>query len=716
MMSDRRRGWPVRRGLAGLAAAAFLLLRLVPVGLAAPSGTVSGVLQVEGMLTTKAVAVVTVLDQGAAPTEALIVGQQRSQVSGTGSLPFSVRYDPTRVNPAHPYVLYASIVDGDAVLQSSSPVPVITGGPETGLVVPMALRPDGPATLPVTIVKTDTTALSATAVAQVGVVKVGSGRLASSDLSVTPGQVPIALAIPYDPALVDPTAQYVAKASIVDGGSVWESLQPVVIDPGSPSAVTIEVTALPARLPTVPSSPAPSTTPKPSATPAPTPKPTPVPTPKPTPVPTPKPTPVPTPMPTATPAPTAKPTTAPSATPTPVATAAPTATATTAATTAPTPTPTATPTAPPSATAAPSPTPRPTSGTVDGTLVYREPAKLSEGAKAVVALVDEGNGSSVAVVASEVIPTPGQQPIAFSLGYATARIDPARAYTIRAAIIDGDNAWVSATGVAVITEGAPTSGVVVSLTYRPDLLLGEVTGTMTGIAGPLGDGASSVTMVVQPETGTVLGFDARPRPGATSPIPFSVPFNVADVDPEATYVVTSEVTDGDSSWESSTQPKVITDGNPFSGVVVPVAAVATPTPAPRLHQARRRSASAAPTPAPGEGEGGPPWWLLIVALVVIGGVVAFLLIRRNAEPPPDAAAGDEPMTEPPPDAAAGDEPMTEPPPDAAAGEEPMTEPPPDAPAGDEPMTEPPPDAPAGGEPMTEPPLDAPAGGEVGRGV
>jgi uncharacterized lipoprotein YbaY len=265
-----------------------------------------------------------------------------------------------------------------------------------------------------------------------------------------------------------------------------------------------------------------------------------------------------------------------------------------------------------------------------------------------VALVDEGNGSSVAVVASDVIRTPGQQPIAFSLTYATAEIDANKTYTIRAAIVDGDNAWVSATGVPVITAGAPTSGVVVPLTYRPDLLLGEVTGTLTGVDATLGDDASSVTMVVRPDTGAVLGFDARPQPGATSPIPFSVPFNVAEVDPGATYVVTSEVTDGERSWESTTSPKVITGGNPLTGVAVPLAAVATPTPSPSPtpsptpSPAPTPSATPVPTPAPEE-EGGPPWLLLlIIAAVVVGGIAAYLYTQRNDTPPPteSPAAGD----------------------------------------------------------------------------
>jgi uncharacterized lipoprotein YbaY len=318
-------------------------------------------------------------------------------------------------------------------------------------------------------------------------------------------------------------------------------------------------------------------------------------------------------------------------TPAPTPTAAPTA--------APTPTPTAAPTATPapSTTAGPTATPAPTEGTVSGTLVYREPATLSGVAKAVVALVDEGNGSSVAVVASEVIETPGQQPVAFSLTYATADIQADRTYTIRAAIVDGDNAWVSATGAPVITNGAPSSGVLVSLTYRPDLLLGEVTGTLTGIDEPLGDGASAVTMVVRPDTGAVLGFDARPQPGASAPIPFSVPFNVADVDPDVTYVVTGEITDGEQSWESATSPKVITGGNPLSGVEVQLVAVATPTPSPSPSPTPAPSATPVPTPSPEEGGGIPPWLILVFAVIVIGGIAAYLLARRRAadgEPTP----------------------------------------------------------------------------------
>jgi uncharacterized lipoprotein YbaY len=120
-MSHRPRWSSAGRALVGLAAAATLLFQLVPTGLAAPSGVVSGVLEVEGALTTSAVAVVTIVDAGAGATEPLIVGQQRGPATAAGSIPFTVRYDPARIDPKRPYVLYASIVDGDAVIQSTAP-------------------------------------------------------------------------------------------------------------------------------------------------------------------------------------------------------------------------------------------------------------------------------------------------------------------------------------------------------------------------------------------------------------------------------------------------------------------------------------------------------------------------------------------------------------------------------------------------------------------
>jgi uncharacterized lipoprotein YbaY len=266
------------------------------------------------------------------------------------------------------------------------------------------------------------------------------------------------------------------------------------------------------------------------------------------------------------------------------------------------------------------------------------------------------------VVATQVIQTPGQQPIAFSIAYATADIDPDRTYTIRGAIVDGDNAWVSAEGVEVVTGGAPSSGVVVRLTFRPDLLLGEVSGTLTGIEGSLGEDASSVTMIVQQETGVVLGFDARPQVGASAPIPFAVPFNVAEVDPDAAYVVVADVTDGDRSWETVNPPAVITDGNPFVDVAVVLAAVATPSPSPS--PTPMPSATPAPAPPPAEEEGGPPWVLLLALVAGIGIAAAVIVARRGSKPPPPTApAGDE--------AAAGAE---APPPDdgAATGPEPET--------------------------------------------
>ena len=61
------------------------------------------------------------------------------------------------------------------------------------------------------------------------------------------------------------------------------------------------------------------------------------------------------------------------------------------------------------------------------------------------------------IVGSQVIQTPGQKPIAFKVGYTKSQIDSNLVYSIEAAVLDGDKAWVTAAGTPVITKGNPTS-------------------------------------------------------------------------------------------------------------------------------------------------------------------------------------------------------------------------------------------------------------------
>ena len=123
--------------------------------------------------------------------------------------------------------------------------------------------------------------------------------------------------------------------------------------------------------------------------------------------------------------------------------------------------------------------PTPITGPVTGTLTYREPHTLSGDAFAVVALVrGSARATENSIVASEIDRGITTVPVSFSLDLGGATIDPSATYTIQATIVDGENAWVTAHGIPVLTKGNP-SNVAITLSYRPDLLKGAVTGQIT---------------------------------------------------------------------------------------------------------------------------------------------------------------------------------------------------------------------------------------------
>ena len=99
-------------------------------------------------------------------------------------------------------------------------------------------------------------------------------------------------------------------------------------------------------------------------------------------------------------------------------------------------------------------------------------------------------------------------PVSFSLDLGGATIDPSATYTIQASIVDGENAWVTAHGIPVLTKGNP-SNVAITLSYRPDLLKGAVTGQITGVGVAPSATAYSMAVLVDPATGNSLGIDVR---------------------------------------------------------------------------------------------------------------------------------------------------------------------------------------------------------------
>jgi uncharacterized lipoprotein YbaY len=669
----------VRRTLPLLVLVAALATMLLPTAISGATAQVTGTMTIREDVTlgADAVAVFTIVGQNASNKAGGIVGFQRINNAAT-PVAFSVAYDTASIDPKESYAIFGSIIDGSTVYQTFEPVPVITGGPTSDIsLVATAEVPAGAGAVTGTIEIPGNASLSSSAVAVAVLVDETTGTTVARQVIATPGNSPIAFSIAVDPGVIDPTDTYVAKAGVVDGSDLWAGLNgvPAVENGELLTGVTVKVT--PAKLPVQPTAPPATTAPTAEPTAEPTPEPTPEVTPEPTPEPTPEVTPEPTPSPTATPTPTptatATPTASPSPTPSPSATPtptprptlpprptptvspspsptpspspspAPTPTATPTPTASPTPTPTASPTPTPSPTPSPTPTPTPTptasasptatptvppnTGLIRGTLTYDEPKELSADARAVVFLVDVTVGpNGGTVIASTEVKDPGAQPIPFELAYPFAVVDDANQYQLFAGIVDGDSAWATPTGVGVPVPQAEVAGVVLELEYRPDLLKGAVTGSITGAdLGPITNpDAYGTSILIDTTTGATIGFQMI-SPIVAQPIPFSAPFDTSTIDPTATYVARGSVWDGTTLWNTPTGTAVITQDNPKSGIVLTVVPAVTTA-----------------QPADDPGRTWLPWIILLIAFGI--GIAVFLWWRSRQETEPP----DGPETPPPP--------------------------------------------------------------------
>ena len=132
-----------RRSIRLLPAIALLATLLVP-GLAgsalATTTALDGTIVADDGVTwsADAVAVVTLVDMSAKPEAGAILGQQRIDDPSAAPVAFEVLYDDARVDPKGAYGAYATIVDGDSVYATALPVPVLTGGPDTGVELSIA--------------------------------------------------------------------------------------------------------------------------------------------------------------------------------------------------------------------------------------------------------------------------------------------------------------------------------------------------------------------------------------------------------------------------------------------------------------------------------------------------------------------------------------------------------------------------------------------------
>ena len=258
---------------------------------------------------------------------------------------------------------------------------------------------------------------------------------------------------------------------------------------------------------------------------------------------------------------------------------------------------------------------------MSGTLAYAEPATLSPEASAIVVLVEHsGDPISARIIESQVLSNPGEMPIAFELPFTTDEIDPEALYTVSATIVDGPRLWMTDGGTRVITYDNPTDDLELDLVYRPDLLKGQVTGEISGPGITLGGTGFAAAVLFDGTSNQQIGMTVVPAPTGV-PIPFSVPFDPAEIDDAATYTVVAGIVEGDSRWANLDGVPVITNGNPLSDVTVMVSAI-----------------EPSPTPSPEPTDSGPTILAIVVLLLLIAGIVGaviWYLRSRSTPPPPD---------------------------------------------------------------------------------
>ena len=171
----------------------------------------------------------------------------------------------------------------------------------------------------------------------------------------------------------------------------------------------------------------------------------------------------------------------------------------------------------------------------------------------------------------------------------------------------------------MITYGNPTDDLALELVYRPDLLKGQVTGEISGPGITLGGTGFAAAVLFDATSNQEIGMTVVPAPTGV-PIPFSVPFDPAEIDDTADYTVVAGIVEGDARWANVDGVPVITNGNPLSDVTVTVSAV-----------------EPSPSPSPEPVENGPTILAIVVLLLLIAGIVAAVIwyVRsRSTQPPP----------------------------------------------------------------------------------
>ena len=237
---------------------------------------------------------------------------------------------------------------------------------------------------------------------------------------------------------------------------------------------------------------------------------------------------------------------------------------------------------------------------VSGTITSRERLALTPGATLVVQLRDVSLQDTASIlIAEQVIPNPGQVPIAFKIEYNKDDLNPRNTYSITARIRESDGrlAFTNDTAYEVITRGNPDKVDMVlvlvepppdpsnsgdkSGSSKPSLV--EVPVPVVGATVPQENSVSGsvtyrerlaltpgATLVVQlrdvslQDTASILiAEQVIPNPGQV-PIAFKIEYNKDDLNPRNTYSIGARImeSDGRLAFINDTAYEVITRGNP----------------------------------------------------------------------------------------------------------------------------------------------------------
>jgi uncharacterized lipoprotein YbaY len=186
-----------------------------------------------------------------------------TQITGPSEpVAFELAYPFSVIKPDTSYRLYAGVVDGDLAWVTPIGVPVeVPQASVEGLEIPLLFRPDllkAAVTGTLTSVGLDS-ARDPEAYGTALVIRVNTGETVGFQLITPTGAAPVPFSVPYDPASIARDEDYVARGSIWDGTTLWNTDvgTPVITNDNASSGVALTVTAVP--------TPTPAPTPAPSA-------------------------------------------------------------------------------------------------------------------------------------------------------------------------------------------------------------------------------------------------------------------------------------------------------------------------------------------------------------------------------------------------------------------------------------------------------------------